>query len=473
MEKVYEADTQRQRVKFGRRLQKAIKSFLSEFLHHMAEEEAIFQPLLDENFDSKELKDMKETVEKQHTFFREKVKTEKSLKALKRKRPGNDKSGELGFTLEDLRFKKTYCQEVNELKEAKARKLSGEEGPSCSTKQSKDSNGEVVAKKSKLAEELKEDSKKTCKINDLPEEILVLIFSHLSPKSLLACGAVNQRWRSVAFSPVFWRALYPTQWARGQWSFDRLAAHDDDLAYFADLPSAASSLASSVESLVSEESEETSANELTVAKNQPPLDENERIYTGIGKHLLPKVGLSVSTLILSASQSLTDHMAYLFLKQVPNVRCVNLSYTLITSEAFNGLFAFNALRKLEELNLTGCSRVGDNLFLHLSRCYASLKKRPSVRSKLKRLILSGCRSLTSACLTYLSVHNLSIQDLDLSGCYKIDGETLTLFVDQCPRLKPEKLAYCNDIEDGPYQDVANGCLNLECETRFCCQRLRN
>ena len=36
-----------------------------------------------ENFDSKELKDMKEIVQKQHSLFRERVKSEKSLKALK------------------------------------------------------------------------------------------------------------------------------------------------------------------------------------------------------------------------------------------------------------------------------------------------------------------------------------------------------------------------------------------------------
>ena len=85
----------------------------------------------------------------------------------------------------------------------------------------------------------------------------------------------------------------------------------------------------------------------------------------------------------------------------------------------------------------------------------------------------GCRSLTSVALEYLVVHAVALQELDLSGCYKIDGETLCLFVDRCPRLKPERLAYCNDIEDGPYQDSANGCLNLDCEIRFCCQKMRN
>ena len=61
------------RCKYGRQLQLAIKSFLSDFVQHMKEEEAVFGPLLKENFERKELEDMNETVLKQHTLFREKV----------------------------------------------------------------------------------------------------------------------------------------------------------------------------------------------------------------------------------------------------------------------------------------------------------------------------------------------------------------------------------------------------------------
>ena len=64
------------RCKYGAQLQAAIKSFLSEFVQHMKEEEAVFGPLLKENFERKELEDMNETVLKQHTLFREKVRQE-------------------------------------------------------------------------------------------------------------------------------------------------------------------------------------------------------------------------------------------------------------------------------------------------------------------------------------------------------------------------------------------------------------
>lgn len=80
----------------------------------MKEEEAIFGPLLKENFEQKELEDMNETILQQHMFFREKIRSEKTLvKAVKRKRSG-EVFDDLDFTLDDLRFKKSYCQEVDD-----------------------------------------------------------------------------------------------------------------------------------------------------------------------------------------------------------------------------------------------------------------------------------------------------------------------------------------------------------------------
>ena len=234
VEKVYQAQTQRDRVKYGRRLQKSIRSFMDEFLEHMAEgkfldkatkmpfisnifvfaEESVFQPLLDENFDSNELKQMKEVVERQHSMFREKVKTEKSLKALKRKR--TDKSNDLDFSLEDLRFRKSYCQEVNDFLKGKQPQVAPNDDEVIA-KKSKISTGEVSVSEDKNDADSTKIQKQTLAktISDLPNEILIIIFSYLGPRSMVACGGVNARWRNIAYFSVFWKALYPTQWARG------------------------------------------------------------------------------------------------------------------------------------------------------------------------------------------------------------------------------------------------------------------
>jgi iron-sulfur cluster repair protein YtfE (RIC family) len=51
VERVYTASSEAEREREGQRLQGAITTFLDEFLVHMDEEEKIFTPLLDENFE--------------------------------------------------------------------------------------------------------------------------------------------------------------------------------------------------------------------------------------------------------------------------------------------------------------------------------------------------------------------------------------------------------------------------------------
>ena len=108
------------------------------------------------------------------------------------------------------------------------------------------------------------------------------------------------------------------------------------------------------------------------------------------------------------------------------------------------------------------------------RCFAKRRRSGAgVASRLRRVVLSGCRAVTSYGVELMVVHQAALEELDLSGCYKLDGETLTQFAQGCPKLRPQRLSYCNDIEDGPYPDQANGCANLECSMRFCCQQLKN
>ena len=62
VERVYTARTQKERCKYGQQLQKKIRAFLDDFVTHMEQEEAVFQPLLDQNFEPQELQQMNEKV---------------------------------------------------------------------------------------------------------------------------------------------------------------------------------------------------------------------------------------------------------------------------------------------------------------------------------------------------------------------------------------------------------------------------
>lgn len=61
------------------------------------------------------------------------------------------------------------------------------------------------------------------------------------------------------------------------------------------------------------------------------------------------------------------------LKQLPNIRHVDLSYTNVSAEAVIGLSRTGALKNLEELNLSGCKFVNDQFLDHLAKCYAQQK----------------------------------------------------------------------------------------------------
>ena len=62
VERVYTARTQKERCKYGQQLQRKIRAFLDDFVTHMEQEEAVFQPLLDQNFEPQELQQMNEKV---------------------------------------------------------------------------------------------------------------------------------------------------------------------------------------------------------------------------------------------------------------------------------------------------------------------------------------------------------------------------------------------------------------------------
>ena len=64
----------------------------------------------------------------------------------------------------------------------------------------------------------------------------------------------------------------------------------------------------------------------------------------------------------------------------------------------------------------------------------------------------------------------NLQYLNLSGCLNISSTGMNLFVEIADELDGENLYYCDNIDDGPLKDTANGCANLEASDKFCCRK---
>lgn len=47
--------------------------------------------------------------------------------------------------------------------------------------------------------------------------------------------------------------------------------------------------------------------------------------------------------------------------------------------------------------------------------------------------------------------------LELSGLSRISARGLNELVSACPKLKPELLFYCDNVQNGPHSTEANGC----------------
>ena len=64
----------------------------------------------------------------------------------------------------------------------------------------------------------------------------------------------------------------------------------------------------------------------------------------------------------------------------------------------------------------------------------------------------------------------SLKFLDFSGIHKVTANGLQSFLHMCPNIRPDMLFYCDDIVDGPYSTIANGCQNID-SSKVCCRNL--
>lgn len=417
--------TTSEKISFGVKLRKALNQFTRRFVPHMKEEEEVFQPLLMKYFSEEELVEMKIIVIKCHMQRR--------------------KTDSFGG--------------VNDAAGAGSEHRSG--------------------------------------IDDLPSELMLKIFSYLNNSEKLKAAQVSHRWNELVYSKVNWRSLNFMEWIGPN-------KYVNSTDYDSDMEPRRSFGFKDIEYI--DDSDEEYEDESQIQEQEVKL-----LQFWI-KNFLPKVGASVRDLNISQCKSLNNNLARRILQLCPNLKVLNLSYTNIGDNSFRGV----KLARLEQLDCEGCENLSDKAFKYLldkrgvkgcetsschsekdqatkegSNCESCIGSRSSIEeltkkrqtqqsqksqqpstTSLKYINLSGCWSITDNGLEYIAKkYDLTnLQYLNLSGCLNISSMGMNLFVEIADELDGENLYYCDNIDDGPLKDTANGCANLESPDKFCCRR---
>lgn len=259
---------------FGSQLQEMVSEFTRHFIPHMEEEEEIFQPLLMKYFAYEELRMLKEQVIREHEAWKEKLLAQK-------------------VTAENmLALLSTVAAEVGQLK------VQQQQQPEVQTKRI-------------------EEPERLATFNDLPEEMVVQIFSYLNPQERSRCARVSKHWNVLVHSPQLWRSVYPTNWARGLYDFQ----YRDPYA------------------LVETEWTRQSMLDDNDDGDEDPSGEVERqirCYEQFTMNALVRFGDGVQRLIVAGGLHLSSAVLRSMLILCPNLQYLDASYTNVTDLSFKG-----------------------------------------------------------------------------------------------------------------------------------------
>lgn len=436
--KARNSEDRRQCVDFMEHLKSAIANFVLDFIPHMDEEEEVYLPLLLEYFSENELRELTMLVLELHQL------------------PEQHQSVQIVQSIQQHHQSAPI--------------------------QPEDTTNDMQAWSPSLL--------------SLPVELILYIFSYLTPQELLRLLSLHSTLYHLALDSSLWQHLHPIRWARGYWHFfTPPPIQSEELVYFG---------------LVDENNaikEYFGAGVLINAQRKESMLEKEQekesaVLKGTLEHLLPHVGHHVLTLDLAHSKSISDETAFRMLRLCPNLKYIDLSHTEISDVAFRGLIhEERSYWNLLYIDLSGCCRVTDTSLQRLAQmfspspssstsssdsscpfCMCGVQntkeggrgggggEKSQLENQLKCLVLSGCIAITDAGLRSLATAGLPcLHYLDLSGLHRVTKEGLRQLVAACPHLLPDLLFYCDNIMAGPYHDRASGCQNVGSSNLQCCR----
>ncbi|XP_033331446.2 uncharacterized protein LOC117223330 isoform X1 [Megalopta genalis] len=134
--------------------------------------------------------------------------------------------------------------------------------------------------------------------------------------------------------------------------------------------------------------------------------------------------------------------------------CENVSRPLDMNKS---VFSLNRLKRLRELDLSGCNKITD---VSLKHAFAF--------PELKILNLSQCQQVTQIGLDYLSKNNPAIEDLNLNACHNISDVGILYLAQRLHRLKRLLIQACSQLTDHTLDSIKLYCKSLHyLDTRYC------
>lgn len=132
-------------------------------------------------------------------------------------------------------------------------------------------------------------------VSDLPDELWLKIYSYLNPRDLCRCARVCKVWAGLSRDMSLWHSIWPTRWARGNWSFNKPEEEEEEEEE--DIWDS---------SLCCVQGNSSMGWGSKGGKDSSEFDVEHRVFMGVVKHLLPIVGMSVKRVGMAHSRVLTN-----------------------------------------------------------------------------------------------------------------------------------------------------------------------
>ncbi|KAM6220690.1 F-box/LRR-repeat protein 5 isoform 7-T7 [Rhynchocyon petersi] len=313
-----------EQLNYAKQLKERLEAFTSDFLPHMKEEEEVFQPMLMEYFTYEELKDIKKKVIAQHCSHKD---TAELLRGLSLWNQAEERQKFFKYSVDEKSDKET------------------------------------------------EVSEQSTSISHLPPEVMLSIFSYLTPQELCRCSQVNLKWAQLAKTGSLWKHLYPVHWARGDWYSGPAPELDTepDEEWVKNRKDESRAFQEWDEDADIDESEESAEESIAISIAQM----EKRLLHGLIHNVLPYVGSSVKTLVLAYSSAVSSKMVRQILELCPNLEHLDLTQTDISDSAFDSWSWLGCCQSLRHLDLSGCEKITDVALEKISRALGILSSHRS------------------------------------------------------------------------------------------------